>query len=106
MTGERLCILRLTSQAEADLEEIWLYGESEWSAAQADRYVDGLMAVLNLLCDMPGIARERMEFRPLVRIHPSGSHLIIYRMEEGGNLDVLRILGGCQNWRRLLEVLE
>lgn len=106
MSGERLCILRLTSQAEADLEEVWLYGEAEWSAAQADRYVDGLMAILNLLCDMPGIARERMEFRPPVRIHPSGAHLIIYRLEDGGYLDVLRILGGRQNWQRLLEVLE
>jgi len=106
MSSERLCVLRLTPQAEADLEEIWLYGASEWSADQADRYVDGLMAVLNLLCDLPGIARERREFRPPVRIHPSGSHLIIYRLENGGYLDVLRILAGRQNWQRLLEVLE
>lgn len=106
MSGERLCVLRLMPQAEADLEKVWHYGASEWSADQADRYVDGLMAVLNLLCDMPGIARERMEFIPTVRIHPSGSHLIIYRLEEGGYLDVLRILGGRQDWQKLLEVLE
>lgn len=106
MSHKTICVLRLTPQAEADLEEIWLYGATEWSAGQADKYIDGLMAVLNLLCDMPGLAHERSEFRPPVRIHPSGSHLIIYRLEDGGFLDVLHILGGRQNWQRLLEVLE
>ena len=106
MSPKTLMTLRLTPRAEADLEEVWLYGASEWSADQADRYVDGLVSVLNLLCDMPGIARERTEFYPPVRIHPSGSHLVIYRLDDGGFLDVVRILGGRQDWHRLLEGLD
>lgn len=105
MVGEHSYTLRLTPQAEADLEDIWLHGATEWSPDQADRYIDGIMAVFDLLCAMPGIARERTEFSPPVRIHPSGSHLVIYR-NAGDHLDVLRILGGRQDWRRLLEVLE
>lgn len=97
--------LRLTPQAEADMEEIWLHGAAEWSVEQADQYVDGITAVLDLLCAMPGIARERSEFTPPVRIHPSGAHLIVYR-SVSDQLDVLRILGGRQDWRKLLEMLE
>ena len=105
MGGELGYTLRLTLQAEADLEGIWLYGATEWSPNQADRYIDGIMAVFDLLCAMPGIARERMEFNPPVRIHPSGSHLIICCTLDD-HFDVLRVLGGRQDWRRLLEVLE
>lgn len=60
------CVLRLTPQAEADLEAIWRYGLAEWSADQADRYVDGLLTMLDFLCGMPEIARERMELSPPV----------------------------------------
>ena len=87
------------------MEDIWLYGAAEWSPEQADRYIDGIVAVFDLLCAMSELARERAEFVPPVRIHPSGSHLIVYRT-MGDHLDVLRILGGRQNWQRLLEVLE
>lgn len=105
MPAEERYSLRLTSQAEVDMEEIWLHGAAEWSPEQADRYVDGITTVFDLLCTMPGIARERLEFNPPVRIHPSGAHLIIYRT-AGDQLDVLRILGGRQNWPGLLELLE
>ncbi|QDA35777.1 type II toxin-antitoxin system RelE/ParE family toxin (plasmid) [Paracoccus liaowanqingii] len=105
MGTEHSCTLRLTFRAEADMEDIWLHGAAEWSPEQADRYVDGITAVLDLLCAMPGIARKRLEFTPPVRIHPSGIHLIIYRT-VGDHLDVLRILGGRQDWQRLLEMLE
>lgn len=105
MGGEPGFTLRLTLQAEADLEDIWLHGAAKWSPEQADRYIDGITAVFELLCAIPEIARERTEFTPSVRIHPSGSHLIIYRT-VGNHLDVLRILGGRQNWQRLLEMLE
>ena len=37
------------------------------------------------------MAREREEFTPPVRIHPSGSHLVIYR-REGQGVEIIRIL--------------
>lgn len=54
---------------------------------------------------MPSLARERREFDPPVRIHPSAEHLIIYRIEADLIL-VIRILGGRQNWRAMLEVID
>lgn len=97
--------LRLRPRAEADLEDIWQYGAAEWSAEQADRYIDGLAAVFDLLCAMPVIARERAEFTPPVRIHPTGLHLVIYRIADD-HLDILRVLGGRQDWQKVLEALD
>lgn len=104
MTDE-LAGVRLTPRAEADLEDIWQYGAAEWSPEQADRYIDGLVAVFDLLRSMPRIARERTEFTPPVRIHPTGPHLVIYRIASP-HLEVLRVVGGRQDWQKLLEALE
>ena len=85
--------LRLKPAALRDLETIWRYGAETWSPDQADRYSQTLEGVFALLQDSPKIARERPEFDPPVRIHPTGSHLIVYRT-EGECLIVLRVLGG------------
>jgi len=96
---------RLTPRAETDIEDIWRHGATEWSPDQADRYVDGLVAVFDLLCAMPRLARERPEFTPPVRIHPTGPHLIVHRIADD-HLDVLRVLGARRDWRKLSEDLE
>jgi toxin ParE1/3/4 len=102
---DELAEVRLTPRAEADLEDIWRNGAAEWSPEQEDRYIDGLVAVFAPLRSMPRIARERTEVTPPVRIHPSGPHLVIYRI-AAPHLEILRIVGGRQDWQRLLQVLE
>ncbi len=97
--------IRLTPRAEADLEDIWQYGAAEWSPDQADRYIDGLVAVFDHLCTMPRLARERIEFTPPVRIHATGPHLVIYCIATP-HLKILRVLGGRQDWHKLIAALE
>lgn len=97
--------VRLSPGAGADLEDIWRLGAVEWSPAQADQYLDGLLGVFDLLLAMPGIARERTEFVPPVRIHAAGSHLVIHCIDED-HLHIIRVLGGRQDWQRLLEAIE
>lgn len=87
---------RLRPAAELDLESIWLYGASTWGPQKADAYTDGLFATFDLLADFPEMARERLEFTPAVRIHPSGTHLVIYQISEHG-LDIIRVLHAHQN---------
>lgn len=82
--------------AETDLSDIWYYGADAWGIEQADRYADGLFALFDLLADFPEMARERSEFTPAVRIHPSGAHLVIYRA-EGQGVEIIRILHAHQN---------
>ncbi|MDZ7908915.1 MAG: type II toxin-antitoxin system RelE/ParE family toxin [Gemmobacter sp.] len=82
--------------AQADLADIWHHGAASWGEEQADRYADGLFAVFDLLAGFPEMARARPEFTPMVRIHPSGAHLVIYREAEQG-IEIIRILHSHQN---------
>jgi toxin ParE1/3/4 len=96
---------RLTPRALADLDEIWRYSAETWSAAQADRQVDALAVIFALIATMPGLARERAEFTPPVRIHAHEGHLVIYRLVEGQAV-ILRLLGGAQDWLAVLRATE
>ncbi|WP_150525948.1 type II toxin-antitoxin system RelE/ParE family toxin [Roseibium sediminis] len=105
MAKPKLTGYRLVPRAEQDLEDIWIYGAQNWSAERADRYMDELEATFDLLLLSPELARERTEFDPPVRLHPSGSHLIVYRI-NAIHLDILRVLGGAQNWLAVLRTLD
>ena len=105
MPDGELSHYRLSPAAQADLEEIWLYSAETWSVDQAERYMDLLEEAFERLRAMPGIARERLEFTPPVRIHPAASHLIIYRI-EADHLAILRILGGRQDWQAVLGKVD
>ena len=96
---------RLTPKAEADLEVIWRYSAETWSANQADTYINTLIRTIETIVTMPTIARERLEFDPPVRIHPSAEHLIIYYIDTD-SIHIVRILGGRQNWRALLAKID
>jgi toxin ParE1/3/4 len=96
---------RLTPKAEDDLAAIWRLSAETWSAAQADTYLDTLVATIETIVAMPTLARERPEFDPPVRIHPTAEHVIIYLI-DGDIVVVIRILGGRQNWRAILETID
>lgn len=105
MSSADLAPVRLSPKALEDLEEIWRYTAETWSIEQADRYVDELSHVFDILAAMPTMARERVEFVPPVRIHVHQNHLIIY---TAGNdhINVLRLLGGKQDWRAILRAVD
>ncbi|NSY39603.1 type II toxin-antitoxin system RelE/ParE family toxin [Leisingera sp. ANG59] len=87
---------RIRPAARADLAAIWRYGLDTWGEAQADAYADNLFALFDLLADFPEMARERGEFTPPVRIHPTGAHLVIYRLEQD-RPEIIRILHARQD---------
>jgi len=88
---------RLSPAALNDLDAIWEYTARTWSVGQAETYIRRLAADMDLLVQHPGIARERTEIHPPVRLFRSGPHLIIYRIEVEW-LQVLRIVHARQNW--------
>ena len=96
---------RLTPKAEEDLAAIWRYSAETWSAAQADSYIDTLIAMIETIVAMPTLARERTEFDTPVRIHPTAEHVIIH-LVDGDIIVVIRILGGRQNWRAMLDLID
>lgn len=92
----------LRPAARADLTVIWTDGAAAWGTERADRYVDGLFSLFDLLVNFPEMARERAELTPPVRIHPTGAHLVIYRL-EGQGVEILRILHSHQNLTAYLQ---
>ncbi|MDR0810507.1 MAG: type II toxin-antitoxin system RelE/ParE family toxin [Gemmobacter sp.] len=92
----------LRPAAESDLSGIWLHGSASWGVEQAERYADNLFGVFDLLAEFPEMARERSEFKPPVRIHSSGSHLVIYRL-EGQGIEIIRVLHAHQNLMSYLQ---
>ncbi|MBL4766372.1 MAG: type II toxin-antitoxin system RelE/ParE family toxin [Rhodobacteraceae bacterium] len=77
--------------AEQDIADIWTLGADRWGVDQADRYFDGMVDLFDLLSEQPEIARLRNEFKPPVRIHIYGSHIVIFETVETG-IAVIRVL--------------
>jgi toxin ParE1/3/4 len=96
---------RLTPRALADLDDIWRFSAETWSVDQADRHLDDLVRVFEMIAALPALARERPEFSPPVRIHVHQSHLIVYR-EADGRIDILRLLGERQDWLSILKAAD
>lgn len=105
MSSNRPPAFALSPRAEQDLEEIWRYTAENWSLKQADSYVKDLFGTFRLLASMPEMARERTEFQPPVRIHLHQSHLVVYLATASG-IDVVRILGGRQDWHAILNEID
>ena len=95
---QRYCIHPL---AEQDIADIWVDGADRWGVDQADRYFDGMVNLFDLLSEQPEIARLRNELSPPVRIHPYGSHVVVFETVETG-IAIIRVL---HNRRNILALL-
>ena len=90
--------LRLSAAAEADLIDIYVIGVRDFGVAQAEAYQDRLEHAIELIADTPLIARLRKEIAPPVRVHPVGSHIVIYHVEENGPVRILRVRHQREDW--------
>jgi toxin ParE1/3/4 len=73
MPGE---ILR-RPQVQLDLIDIWNYIADDNEAA-ADRMLDRIEGVLQMLSEQPKAGRERLELAPELRSFPVGNYLLFY----------------------------
>lgn len=91
---------RLTRAAEGDLVGIYREGGARFGVAQAEAYFAALVASFERIAANPHMARLRMEIDPPVRIHPCGSHIVVYREADAGRIEILRIRHGREDWDR------
>jgi toxin ParE1/3/4 len=69
-----------------------------WVERQAEAYLDQLANTFEFLADNPEAARSREEIDPPIRIHPVQSHLVVYRVDDDGDVFVIRVRHGQEDW--------
>jgi toxin ParE1/3/4 len=89
----------LSCKAEDDLIEIYIEGVSLFGVNQTDQYLRKIEEMIVLLSGNPGVARERLEISPPVRIHPFLSHLIVYVVDDNDDIFIIRIRHGHEDWQ-------
>lgn len=89
---------RLTPQATDDVFHAYVQGVLMFGQTQAENYHARLEQIFALLGDNPRMARERTEIDPPVRVHPNGSHVIIYRT-DGEEVVILAVRHSRENWQ-------
>lgn len=78
---------------------MFVEGAEVFGVAQAEVYFAKVANTIALISENPGIARERFEIDPPVRIHPIGKHIIVYQEEEGGGVLIIRVRHSREDWQ-------
>lgn len=91
--GERVT-LRLSRQAKRDLASISRYTLQEFGPQQEERYLEGLFAHLEALCQFPLLGRE-VDAARRRRVSIYEKHLVLYTAEHD-SIAVARVLHSAQ----------
>ena len=92
---------RLSVLAEEDIIDIFMRGVEEFGVEQAKRYHQQLADTFVFLQENPLAARERVEIVPPVRVHPVGSHLVLYQDIGNAEIYILRVRHAHEDWLHL-----
>ena len=92
-------------QAEADLDDIWLYVARESGSMDvATRIVDSITDRFCFLANFPHAGRSRdRDFGAGTRSFPVGEYVIIYCV-EGPDVFILRVVHGRRDFESLFEL--
>ena len=74
--------LRVTKDAERDLDDVYSEGFVTWGEKQADRYYDGLLTRFDRMCDNPMLDRVVDEIRVGYRRSIYEKHSIFFVIIE------------------------
>lgn len=90
---------RLTRKAAQDIRGIYRRSAELFGARQAELYHHSLKTTFELIAENPRLAHLRDEINPPVRVHPHGSHLIVYLEQPDRSVLIVRLYHGRENWR-------
>ncbi len=85
--------LRLSPEAENDLNAILQYSLDVWGQVQQDAYAEAFAAAFAMLTEFPELGRERSDLFPGLRSYPVRRHMIYYETRNQAPR-VARILHG------------
>ena len=83
--------LKLSINADTDLQNLYIEGFQQWGEAQADKYFQELIEHFDLLSTNPFLFASVKHIRVGYRRSICGSHSIYYRI-EGETVEVMGIL--------------
>jgi toxin ParE1/3/4 len=92
---------RVSDEARADLDEIWLYIARDNPDA-ADKFIRAVVSRFPKFAAMPQLGRSRKELSPRLRSFPVGRYVIFYRPMENG-VEIARVLNGARDLPPLFE---
>ena len=89
---------RLAPEAEAELDDIWLYLARESGSTEiATRVIDAITVRFFLLAQHPQIGcRRDHDLRPNLRSFPVGEYVIVYRI-DGEDALILHVMRGSRD---------
>lgn len=91
--------LRFSNDALNDLQEIEVYGVTNFGETASQKYMKRLKQGIEHLQQFPELARPHPLLKANARALPLGSHIILYRCTSE-NVDILRVVHGRQNLRQ------
>jgi len=83
--------VRISLEAENDIDQIAAHTTGEWGLRQTDRYLSQLEDGLNLLAGNPAMGRSCDSIRKGLRRFEIGKHVVFYLAEPDG-IFVVRVL--------------
>ena len=95
-----MATLRVSPEAESDLDDIWLYvAQASGSVETASRVIDNITDRIWLLAQHPFLGRRRDEdLMPGVRSVVAGEYVVLHRVENGGSrVVILHVLHGSRD---------
>lgn len=88
----------LSAEAEEDIITIFLSGTEQFGLVQAEHYHSELEKIFDLLSTNPQMARIREELTPSIRVHPFGSHIILYTISKKNDIFIIRVRHAHEDW--------
>jgi toxin ParE1/3/4 len=88
---------RLATEAELDLADLFEIGETVFGRRQAEKYLAALLDVFALIASQARMAAERPVGGSVIRVHPFGSNVILYEIDDVGIL-ILRVRHAHEDW--------
>jgi toxin ParE1/3/4 len=82
----------LRPRAVRDIEEIWTYTAERWGAAQAERYVRAIRDACAALASGERAGHDASDVLPGYRRIRTGRHIVFFRIQPDGNIEIVRVL--------------
>lgn len=92
------CLVRFTSRAEEQLDELDAYLSERFSESDAARFVDGIVGYCESLSTFPLRGTARDDIRPGLRITSYRKRVAIALEVDGDRVNILGVFYGGQNY--------